>query len=181
HELGHARYLLDVYAFAVQDVPPRYRVDIKENGSSVVGTLMPGAPTVNNNAQGFREYESADSGLMASDYTWIDRQSAAAMNLIAGARAVDGTANVPGNYAAYVNDLPAQNRITVLDPAGRPIANADVDLFQGVPVDENQIDSYLTRVYDNTSDLHFRTNGSGQFLAGRNPFTHGAPLDGYRE
>ncbi|MBV8517100.1 MAG: hypothetical protein JO197_06805 [Acidobacteria bacterium] len=182
HELGHARYLIDVYAFGVKHLPPRYRVDITDNGTPVVGNLMPASSLISNGMQGYTVYETADSGLMANDYDWIDRYSAAALNLIAGARAVSGIANVPGNYGAYLNDLPAQNRITLRDAEGNPVPNADVDLFQGVRENDDLsiADTYLTRVVDDVPDLHFTSDAEGRILVGRNPFTSRALLDPYR-
>jgi hypothetical protein len=182
HELGHARYLLDVYAAGVQHVPPRFRIDIEENGTPVVGKLMPAQLLISNGITGYRAYVTKYSGLMASDYTWIDEYSATALNLIAGARAVDGTANVPSNYAVFLNDLPAQNRVTIRDAAGKPVANAEVDLFRGERVDDDLSipDSYLTRAYDNTPDLHFTSDSEGRILVGRNPFTPRSALDGNR-
>jgi len=182
HELGHARYLLDVYSADVRHIPPRYRIDIAENGTPVVGNLMPAETQISNGINGYRAYVAKYSGLMNSDYTWIDEYSAAALNLIAGARAVDGTANEPDNYAIFLNDLPAQNRVTLRDAAGKPIANAEVDLFQGRRVDDDLTvpDSYLTRAYVNSPDLHFTSDSEGRILVGRNPFTSRAALEGHR-
>lgn len=176
HELGHARYLIDTYTYRVQHVPPVRTVEITEDGKPVVGTaLMPANRVIFNGVEGFNVFTSPANGLMATNYLYIDRHSAAAMNLIAGARAVSGHANVPLNYAVYLNDLPAENRITVVDANGRPVANAQVDLFQGVRWDDQDI--YSAR-YDDVPDLHFTTDAQGQFLAGRNPFTPRGTLSG---
>lgn len=177
HELGHARYLIDTYTYRVEHVPPVRTVEITENGQLVIGTaLMPANRVSFNGIDGFRAFGSPDNGLMGTNYSRIDRHSAAAMNLIAGARAVSGHANVPRNYAVYLNDLPAENRITIVDANGKPVANAQVDVFQGVRWDDN--DLYSAR-YDDLPDLHFVTDANGQFLAGRNPFTPRATLSGY--
>jgi hypothetical protein len=53
------------------------------------------------------------------------------------------------------------------------VANADVDIFQGVRWDPR--DYYSVR-YDDVPDLHFRTDANGQVLVGRNPFTAHADL-----
>jgi hypothetical protein len=177
HELGHARYLIDTYTFRVDHYPPARTVEITENGQLVVGTpLMPATPTVINNTPAFIVFDSPENGFMDTQYNYIDRHSAAAMNLIAGARAVSGHANVPHNYAVYLNDLPAENRLTLVDRNDKPIANAQVDVFQGARW--NDADPYSVR-YDDISDLQFTTNANGQILAGRNPFNNRGSLDGY--
>lgn len=128
-----------------------------------------------NGVAGFNVFDSPVNGLMDTEYSYIDRHSAAALNLIAGARAVSGTANVPRNYSVYLNDLPAQNRITLVDVNNKPIADAQVDFFQGVRWDDH--DLYSVR-YDDVPDLHFTTDANGQILVGRNPFSARGTLDG---
>lgn len=176
HELGHARYLVDTYTYRVDHLPPVRTVEITENGKLAVGTpVMPATPMIVNQVNGFSVFDSPVNGLMDTDYNYIDRHSAAALNLIAGARAVSGTANVPRNYAVYLNDLPAENRITIVDAKGKPVPDADVDFFQGVRWDDN--DLYSAR-YDDIPDLHFTTDAQGQILVGRNPFNSRGTLDG---
>jgi hypothetical protein len=138
--------------------------------------LMPGQSATFNGVPGWVLFQSTDNGLMGTQYGHIDRHSAAAMNLIAGARAVSGHANVPRNYAVYLNDLPAENRVTILDANRKPVANAEVDLFQGVRWDDNDI--YSAR-YDDLPDLHFTTDAEGRMLVGRNPFTPRGTLSGW--
>jgi hypothetical protein len=176
HELGHARYLIDTYAYRVHHTPPVRTVEITENGKLVVGTaLMPATASISNGVKGFIAFTSPDNGLMGTSYGNIDRHSAVAMNLIAGARAVSGHANVPQNYAVYLNDLPAENRITIVDARGKPVPHAQVDFFQAVRWDDN--DFYSAR-YDDLPDLHFVTDAKGQILVGRNPFTPRGTLSG---
>lgn len=176
HELGHARYLIDTYTYRVDHFPPARTVEITENGKLAVGTpLMPATPMIVNNLPGLSAFDSPVNGLMDTEYSYIDRHSAAALNRIAGHRAVSGTANVPRNYAVYLNDLPAENRITLVDVNNKPIANAQVDFFQGVRWDDH--DFYSAR-YDDVPDLHFTTDAKGQILVGRNPFNSRGALDG---
>lgn len=176
HELGHARYLIDTYTYRVHHTPPVRTVEITENGKLVVGTDVMPAQVLNvNGIQGFNVFTSPDNGLMGSNYAYIDRHSAVALNLIAGARAVSGHANVPRNYAVYLNDLPAENRITIVDARGKPVPHAQVDFFQGVRWDDNDV--YSAR-YDDIPDLHFVTDAKGQILVGRNPFTPRGTLSG---
>lgn len=176
HELGHARYLIDTYTYRVDHFPPERTVEITENGKLAVGTpVMPASATVNNNRPMLLVFDSPENGLMDTLYNYIDRHSAVALNLIAGARAVSGHANVPRNYGVYLNDLPAENRLTLVDANNKPIADAQVDIFQGARWDDN--DQYSAR-YDDISDLHFTTDANGQILVGRNPFNSRGTLDG---
>jgi hypothetical protein len=168
HELGHARYLTDVYAWNVQNAPAAHTIDIRENGSLVAGSvLMP--------ATGTFVHFTPESGLMNQNYTFIDRYSAIALNLIAGQRATRGNYNDPENVGAFLNDLPAQNRLTIRDGSGELLANADVRIYQSV----GGVDAWYASQYDDTPDLTLRTDASGQMLAGRNPFATNGPVVNY--
>ena len=91
------------------------------------------------------------------------------MNFLAGRRAVMGNYNEPRNFAAYLNDFPAQNRVTIRDANGAPIANADVFLYQAqktVPTER-----WYGARFDDTPDLTLKTDANGQVLVGRSPFS----------
>jgi len=144
HELGHARYLTDVYGFDVLDQPPAFV-----------------------NALGVT-HATQFQGLMNRDFTFIDRYSAAALNRIAGARATRGNYNEPENIGAFLNDLPAENRVTIRDASGAPLANADVEIFQS-RIDT--FDEWYATDYDAVPDLTLRTDANGQVLVDRCPFS----------
>lgn len=144
HELGHARYLTDVYGFDVLDQPPAFL-----------------------NALGVT-HATQIQGLMNRDFTFIDRYSAAALNRIAGARATRGNYNEPENIGAFLNDLPAQNRVTIRDASGTPLANAEVEVFQSRL---GSFDEWYATDYDGVADLTLRTDANGQVLVGRCPFS----------
>ena len=114
HELGHARYLIDVYGFNVHDDGQGNTVASRENGNLIVGTdYMPfvDAGTL---------YYTPEKGIMNSDYTYVERYSAGALNLIAGHRATLGNYNAPGNIGVFLNrDLPSENRLTVKGKSGQ--------------------------------------------------------------
>jgi len=144
HELGHARYLTDVYGFDVLDQPPAFR-----------------------NAFGI-SHATQFQGLMHRDLTFIDRYSAVALNLIAGARATRGNYDEPENIGAFLNDLPAENRLTIRDAGGAPLANAEVEIFQSNP---DSFDEWYATDYDDVPDLTLRTDANGRVLVGRCPFS----------
>ncbi|MDQ3280080.1 MAG: hypothetical protein M3Q69_01560 [Acidobacteriota bacterium] len=156
HEMGHARYLTDVYAWNVLTRSGAYAVDILENGRNIAGTYIPAAG-----------YRTPEQGLMNAHYTFLDRYSAIALNLIAGRRAIEGNYNEPRNIASFLNDLPAQNRLTIRDQNGNPIPDADVWFFWSVA---NATSWYGTN-YDHVPDIKLRTDANGQVLVGRSPFS----------
>jgi hypothetical protein len=144
HEIGHARYLVDVYGFDVLNQPPAFVVDLGVT------------------------HATQFAGLMNRDFTFIDRYSAVALNRIAGARATRGNYNEPENIGAFLNDLPAENRVTIRDAGGAPLANADVEVFRSKT---GIFDEWYATDYDDVPDLTLRTDANGQVLVGRCPFS----------
>jgi len=162
HEMGHARYLMDVYAFDVRVVPPAATVDV------------PGVPLAN----GFA-FWTPEQGLMNRNYSFLDRHSAAALNLIAGRRAVSGNYNEPENIGAYLNDLPAENRLTVRDAEGNLLRDWNLEIFQS---QIKHLEVWYPTHYEGEPDLRLRTDGNGQVFVGRNPFaTNGDVVSYWRE
>jgi hypothetical protein len=155
HEIGHARYLTDVYAFDLRHVPPENVVSIAE--------LAP---------NGYVFY-TPEQGLMNRNYTFLDRYSAAALNLIAGHRAVSGNYNEPENLGDYLNDLPSQNRLTIRDAEGSLVANAEVELYLSEPF---KVEAWYASDYDDVPEVKLRTDANGQVLVGRNPFSISGPV-----
>lgn len=169
HELGHARYLVDVYGFNVKDgawTP----AGIIDKGSNIAimeaGQFVAGSPYMRIANWEHVYYTPLFNGLMGGDYYTVGEYNAAALNLIAGRRAVLGNANAPGNIGAFLNDLPAQNRLKITDAAGVPIARASVRIYQSTP----KANEWYGKYFDNTPDLQLSTDAQGQVLLGRNPF-----------
>jgi hypothetical protein len=156
HELGHARYLIDVYGFNVQDNGTGNTVAIKENGSLVVGTLLMS-----------KNYYTPMTGLMNGQYTYVDRYSAAAMNLIAGHRAVKGNYNAPDNIGIFMDDLPSQNRLTLKDAEGNIIPNANLKVYRAA----GQAGVWYGKYFDDTPDMQLASDSAGRVLLGRCPFS----------
>ncbi|GAB4378774.1 MAG: hypothetical protein Kow0042_27520 [Calditrichia bacterium] len=160
HELGHARYLIDLYGFNVHDDGSGNTVAIKENGQLIVGT--PYMPLI-----GGAVYFTPIQGLMNGQYTFVDEYSAMALNLIAGHRAVMGNYNAPLNIGVFINDLPLQNRLTVKDENGNILPNAEIKIYQAAP----QPGVWYGKYYDNIPDLELTTDSVGVVLLGRCPFS----------
>jgi|GEM_PF-3502411 len=161
HELGHARYLIDLYGFNVHDDRTGSTVAIKENGKMVVGTDF--MPMIGGDAVYYCQFQ----GLMNSTYTYIDRYSAAALNLIAGYRARLGNYNAPGNIGVFMQDLPSQNRLTVMDAAGNKLSGASVSIYQAT----GKADQWYGKYFDDIPDLKLQADADGKVLLGRCPFS----------
>jgi len=161
HELGHARYLVDVYGWNVwTGGSDGSEVAITEGGAPVAGTArMP--------SSGQYVHFTSEQGLMNQDYSFIDRYSAIAMNFIAGHRAIEGNWNDPENEGSFLNDLPAENRLTIRTAGGIPIPDADVRIYQATGVAGH----FITKYYDDVPDLELRTDAAGRVLVGRCPFS----------
>lgn len=156
HELGHARYLVDIYAWDVRHEPPYFAVDVTHDGQRVIGS------------QTRLVHRTPEQGVMNKHYSFIDRYSAIAMNFIAGRRATFGNYNEPRNFASFLNDLPAQNRILIRDANGRRMTNADVYVYQAEATMPTE--RWYGARFDDTPDLTLRTDANGQVLVGRSPF-----------
>ncbi|WP_437727623.1 CARDB domain-containing protein [Sorangium sp. So ce861] len=163
HELGHARYLVDVYGFNVHEDGSGATVGILEGGAPVAGSVhMPLLPPFNDAV-----YHTKFEGLMNSNGPLVDRHSAPALNRIKGRRAVLGNYNAPGNIGEYLNDLPAQNRLTVKDASGNALAGARVDVYRAGP----RAGVWYGKHYDNTPDMTITASSEGRVLLGRCPFS----------
>lgn len=161
HELGHARYLIDIYGFNVHDDGTGNTVAIEENGQLIVGTPL--MPMVSGDAV----YYSPIQGLMNGQYTFIDDYSTVALNRIAGHRATYGNYNAPGNIGVFLQDLPDQNALQLLDMNGNPLPFAGVQIYRAGP----QPGVWYGKFYDSTPDLQFNADSNGVVLLGRCPFS----------
>lgn len=175
HEMGHARYLVDVYGLDVYQGTAGDSIGIRESGAPVAGSnLMPGTAVNFDGVSGIKVYQ-AQQGLMHDDWTYLDRHSAGALNRIAGWRATEGNFVDPGNIGVYLNDLPSQNRLTVEDATGTPLPGAHVWLYRSErgSVTDNLAGHYR-KYFDDAPDLELVADGQGRVLLGRDPFSSGA-------
>lgn len=162
HELGHARYLIDVYGFNVHDDGTGSTLGIRVNGVlAVTSGLLPS------------NYFTPIQGLMNGQYTYVDRYSAAAMNLIAGHRAVMGNYNAPGNIGVFMNDLPAENRVHLVDGDGVPIRNALVKVYQAA----GKSGEWYGKYFDDIPDIVVTSDSMGIVLLGRCPFSQTGSIE----
>ncbi len=175
HELGHARYLVDVYGFNVMDRADAPRVRVTLNGRPVAGTPhLPRTWQWWDHVFYFAGWDrnSPFQGLMNSDYRKIDRYSAAALNRIAGHRATRGNCNAPGNIGEFLNDLPARNTLQLVDAGGAPIPRAKVLLYRAA----RAAGDWYGKRFDDEVDAAFVSDDHGLVEVGRNPFTAGGPI-----
>lgn len=169
HEIGHARYLIDVYGSQVFHGTNGSRVDITENGALIAGSpYLRGTQTINNGQPGLMLYDTPNRGLMNAQWTFLDRHSAGAWNLIAGQRARVGNYNEPENIGVYLYDLPRENEVTVQDSSGRPLGGARVSVYQSTEPAERGV---YAKYYDDRPDIELRADGEGRVRLGQNPFS----------
>ena len=160
HELGHARYLIDLYGFNLNEDGSGNTVGILENGQLIAGTpYMP--------LTGGGVYFTPFRGLMNGQYTYISEYSTPALNLIAGHRATYGNYNAPGNIGVFLQDLPAQNRLTVKDENGNILPLADVKVYRAAP----QGGVWYGKYFDNVPDMYLTADSNGVVLLGHCPFS----------
>jgi hypothetical protein len=160
HELGHARYLIDVYLYDVQDDGNTRTVDIREGSGRVVASrFMP-------MEQGGRVFRNPVDGLMNNTYDKIERVSAAALNLIFHHRATEGNYNAPGNLGVFLTDLPAHNRLTVRGQNGQALPGAVVSLYRGA----TDASCHCGRHYDNIPDAELTADAAGTVDLPQDPF-----------
>lgn len=160
HELGHARYLIDGYGFDLSDNGDN--ILIEEDGKRIAGTSF--MPYKAWNVVHYHKYP----GLMASPYEESSPYVAAAMNLIAGHRAVCGNMNAPCNIGVYIQDLPAENVLKVVEEnTGNVCVNANVKFYQASALAGH----WYGKKYDNIPDIEMNTDANGQLLMGHCPFS----------
>ncbi len=172
HELGHARYLADVYGFDLFHGSGFSFVDIKHDGQLIAGTkYLPSQGT-----QRFPEgqviilHETLEKGLMHTQWRWMDRYSAVAMNLIKGRRATVGNYNGSENSNIFMNDLPIENRFKIKDKDGKLLRNSAVHIYQSSLNSQTNNAAY-PKYFDDVPDLEFETDENAQVLLGQNPFS----------
>ncbi|HUO84442.1 MAG TPA: CARDB domain-containing protein [Thermoanaerobaculia bacterium] len=154
HELGHARWLIDVYAWRLRST------DVVE-----IDSFPP--PDANG-----RYYETPEFGMMNTQWGYIDRYSAVALNRIAGHRATSGHYNEPWNMGAFLNDLPEENRIRLGDREGNVFPGRTVKLYRpSSELDPDFMDHPYWLRFDGQADFTLQTDEEGVIVLPRNPFS----------
>jgi hypothetical protein len=167
HELGHARYLIDNYGFDVHNTSSHHSVQIYEGDTYVAGsTYMPFL------AYDEVLYYNQHGGVMSGPYgfAWSPYE-AAALNRIAGQRAVCGNCNAPCNIGVFLQDLPANNHLRIVDQHGNPLAGAIVDIYNAVGGSD-----WYGKTIDNIVDQSYVTDADGTVHLPRNPFNPGGDI-----
>jgi len=170
HELGHARYLHDVYLYDVHygNSDGEMYIRIKEEGQYIGNTkYMPVLAYE-------MVHDSYYKGLMSNDYTKFDEYCAVLYNLKAGQRALCGNMNSPCDINARINDLPAQNYLKLNDQYGNELINAKVSVYQ-VSYDAS-IDKW---VFEDAPAFSVSANNDAVVNIGRCPFTQDGHIDTY--
>ena len=156
HELGHARYAIDVYGWNLDDTHDL--IEIEPKPPTVEGVF----------------FRSPDWGLMNTQWGFIDRYTAVALNRIRGFRATEGTYNEPRNMGVFLNDLPLQNRIRLVTPDGTTFPRRQVKLYKSSSRLDPDWRSHPYQIHiDGTPDLVVETDDEGAILVGRNPISDG--------
>nr|WP_319396272.1 CARDB domain-containing protein [uncultured Desulfobacter sp.] len=168
HELGHARYLIDNYGFDVHNTDSHHAVRIYEGDIYVAGSEY--MPFV---AYDEVLYYNTSGGVMTGPYEFAwSPYEAAALNRIAGLRATCGNYNAPCNIGAFLQDLPENNHILIVDKAGLPMPGADVLIYNATG---NGSDWY-GKTIDNTPDQSYTADDDGYIHLPRNPFNPGGQI-----
>jgi len=167
HELGHARYLIDVYGF---DISSLDIINITENGQKIAGSkFIPSLDIINRN--GILEhiyFYTSYKGLMNTQWDSLDSYSAAALNLMSGYRALDGNYNGSVKLGYFINDVPKKNILIVKDDMGNTLSGALIKIFQSVPNPNSQ--KLYSKLFDDIPDIEVITDQNGLADIGSNPF-----------
>ncbi|MBD3411328.1 MAG: hypothetical protein GF419_14125, partial [Ignavibacteriales bacterium] len=157
------RYAIELTAWDVEDNASDRNIQILEDGEYVAGSdLMPWL-----GAYSDAVHYSDENGVLGDDFSQIAKYTAVTLNLIAGNRATEGNGYPPENLHDYLNDLPSENKLTIHDVDGVPLDYANVQIFQS----EGDGSTWYSKSFDNSADMSFTTNASGEALVGMCPFS----------
>ncbi|UCG16286.1 MAG: hypothetical protein JSV19_13430 [Phycisphaerales bacterium] len=175
HELGHARYLIDSYGFDVHNTSSHHSVQIWEGDIYVAGSdYMPFI------AWGEVLYYNKSGGVMSGPYGFVwSPYEAGALNLIAYDRACcgyggtnyGGNQNAPANIGVYLQNLPQNNHLRLVDSLGVPRVNADVRVYEA-----EAGPGWYGKTFDNIYDAQYTTDADGYIHMPRNPFNPGGVI-----
>ncbi|MFH1999774.1 MAG: hypothetical protein ABIK28_08840 [Planctomycetota bacterium] len=170
HELGHARYLIDSYGFDTHNTAHHGGYDavqIWEGGIYVGGSAyMP--------YLAWEEvlYYNRSGGVMSGPYGFrFSPYETMALNLIAGHRAWKGNCNAPNNIGVYLQDLPENNHVRIMDGSGAPRINACVRIYNATSGP-----GWYGKTFDDLYDQEYFTDLEGYIHLPRNPFNPGKKI-----
>jgi hypothetical protein len=167
HEMGHARYLLDNYAFDVVHNSNNSLVDITYNNESVVNSLYLPGDQVNN---GYYVHKGTHKGIMYGfEYSNFSLLSVLILNHLQGQRPAQGNFNTPLDQVDIYNLFPDEFRFQVVNNQGEPIPGATIDVYQSNRPQTQDPNSVYPKHYDNIPDVHFQTDANGEFTTDSAP------------
>jgi len=169
HELLHARYLIDNYGFDVYHGTNNSRIEIVEDGTSIVDSYFSKVPTIVNGVSGFNVYRSKEDDIMGAISQATQRRigelSAAILNHLKGQRPTSANWNAANDISKHLNLIPQINRIRFRDQSGQVLVGCSVKVFQASRPQDTQVSAY-GKVFDNEPDLELLTDAAGYAVAG---------------
>lgn len=162
HELSHARYLVDWYAWNFNPHPGM---------DDVLVTRRDGSRFVPPSTKAFFACSGGMMRCVAPEgrERLYDDVDVWALERIRGQRARCGNQNAPCNLGEFQMTLPADNRVRVLSGSGAPVEGALVEVFRSVAEPGERRDLYDKRV-DAVPDLSCTTDADGECSLGAEPF-----------
>ena len=154
HEMCHARYLIDGYGFNVhtgegRDVSKR-GIRITDENGPVAGRYWPWEIDI--------VHASKYPGIMSSAYWYFGPYDAMCWERVRGWRARGGNCNSPPTIGEFLDDLPDEIVYQYADQDGRPLAGAEVWVYQA----KGNGLSWYGKVFDDEADIKTTTNAKGQ-------------------
>ncbi len=151
HEVGHGRYLIDVYAF---DIQPNFGdlIDIHVNGIRLNETeYFPPYPS--------KAFQTPEKGLMNGNHSFLDRFSAIALNRRAGERAITNNFHTADAEGLAFAVAPAKNTFSFTDSNGIPISNAQVKVYY-----DHSEQGYYLNIFSDEYFFEAQTDDHGNAL-----------------
>ena len=175
HELGHARYLIDLYGF--DTTGPEVKVTYK--GRRIAGTVW--LRYLNYDVVYYNKFGwyTGSNDFMASPSDTITAATSYPLNRIAGRRAVSGNYNAPGNLGEYLNDYSYNNYLRILNKnTQQPVPNTRIDIYQATY--DPMSSQFYKKQFDDTVDLTVYTDENGIAFIG-DPFYNGHNISGWHQ
>jgi hypothetical protein len=173
HELGHARYLIDLYGF--DTTGPEVKVEYK--GRRIPGTVW--MPYLNYDVVYYNKWGwyTETNDFMAHPSDTISPATSWPLNRIAGRRAVAGNYNAPGNLGEYLNDYSYNNYVRIINKSTKqPVPDIRVEIYQATYDPESE--HFYKKQFDNTVDLTVYTDSNGVAYVA-DPFSDGHNISGW--
>jgi hypothetical protein len=163
HEMCHARYLVDGYGFNVhtgdgRDVATR-GIRITDENWPIFGRYWPWDIDM--------VHASKYPGIMSSAYWYFGPYDAMCYERVRGWRARGGNCNSPPVIGEFLNDLPDAIVCQYEDQNGRPLAGAEVWVYQA----KGNSLSWYGKVFDDTPDIKATADDQGRVTFGPKLFS----------